>query len=90
MISEDYKHFQKFDCESTIEGKLLMAALSVLTSIDEKDIKKGKYGGMNHPDVVMENIWNLANFIFHQKEYEEWKVIENRDNKISQIINKNP
>ena len=85
MISENYKSFTHFNCDTT-EGKLLMAAIAVLTSIDKKDIKKGKYGGMNHPDIVMENIWKLSNYIFHQKEYEEWELIENRDNKISQII----
>ena len=87
MIPEEYKKFTKFDCESTVEGKLLMAALSVLTSIDKKDIREGQYGGMNHPDIVMENLWKLSNYIFHQKEYEEWEVVENRDKKINDIIN---
>jgi len=85
MIPEEYKKFTNFDCEST-EGKLLMAALSVLTSIDKKDIQKGQYGGMNHPDTVMENLWKLSNYIFHQKEYEEWEVVENRDKKIENIL----
>ena len=52
MIPEEYKKFTNFDCESTVEGKLLMAALSVLTSIDKKDIREGQYGGMNHPDTA--------------------------------------
>jgi hypothetical protein len=86
MIPEEYKKFTNFDCESTVEGKLLMAALSVLTSIDKKDIQKGQYGGMNHPDTVMENLWKLSNYIFHQKEYEEWEVVENRDKKIENIL----
>ena len=85
MIPEEYKKFTNFDCEST-EGKLLMAALSVLTSIDKKDIQKGQYGGMNHPDTVMKNLWKLSNYIFHQKEYEEWEVVENRDKKIENIL----
>jgi hypothetical protein len=86
MIPEEYKKFTNFDCESTVEGKLLMAALSVLTSIDKKEIRKGQYGGMNHPDTVMENLWDLANYIFHQKEHEEWKLVENRDKKIDILI----
>ena len=86
MIPEEYKKFTNFDCESTVEGKLLMAALSVLTSIDKKDIRKGQYGEMNHPDTVMENLWDLANYIFHQKEHEEWKLVENRDKKIDILI----
>jgi len=86
MIPEEYKKFTNFDYESTVEGKLLMAALSVLTSIDKKDIREGQYGGMNHPDTVMENLWDLANCIFHQKEHEEWKLVENRDKKIDILI----
>jgi hypothetical protein len=66
MIPQEYKNFQRFDPDSTYEGKLLMAAIAVLTSIDKKDICEGKYGGSNHPDVVMKNLWELANYIFHQ------------------------
>jgi hypothetical protein len=85
MIPVKYRKFIEFNQDS-VEGKLLMAALAVLTSIDKDDIRKGKYGGMNHPDMVMENIWDLANYIFHQKEHEEWLFVENRDNKISDIL----
>lgn len=87
MISDDYKKFTSFNCDS-VEGKLLMAALSILTSIDKGDIKEGRFGGMNHPDTVMENIWYLANGIFHEKELEEYKFIEMRDKKIRTLINK--
>ena len=85
MIPEEYKKFTSFSQDST-EGKLLMAALAVLTSIDKKDIREGQYGGMNHPDIIMENLWELSNYIFYQKEYEEWEAIENRDKKINDIL----
>lgn len=87
MISEDYKKFTSVNCDS-VEGKLLVAALSILTSIDKEDIKEGRFGGMNHPDTVMENIWHLANYVFHEKELEEYKFIQMRDKKIESLIDK--
>ena len=88
MIPEEYRKFTNFNQDS-VEGKLLMSALAILTSIDKKDLCEGKYGGMNHPDVVMGNIWDLANRIFYEKEYKDWKFIEERDSKIDDIL-KNP
>jgi hypothetical protein len=85
MIPEKYKKFTELK-EDSVEGKLLLSALAVLTSIEKKDIREGKYGGMNHPDTVMENIWDLANKIYFEKEYKDWLVIENRDNKINNIL----
>jgi len=87
MIPEKYKKFTKFNQDS-VEGKLLMSAMAILSSIDKKDICDGKYGGMNHPDVVMENVWNLANRIFYETEYKDWKFIEERDKKINDILQK--
>ena len=85
MIPEKYRKFKEFNQDS-VEGKLLLSALAVLTSIEKKDIREGKYGGMNYPDTVMENIWDLANKIYFEKEYKDWLVIENRDNKINNIL----
>jgi hypothetical protein len=85
MIPEKYKKFTELKQDS-VEGMLLLSALAVLTSIDKEDIKEGKYGGMNHPDKVMENIWDLANKIYFEKEYKDWKFIEERDNKINDIL----
>ena len=85
MIPEEYRKFHKLDTNS-IEGKLLLAALAVLTSIDNNDIKEGGYGGMNHPDVVVENIWSLANRIYHEAEYDQWKITQNREQKINSIF----
>jgi hypothetical protein len=85
MIPKKYKKFTKFNQDS-VEGKLLMSAMAILTSIDKKDICDGKYGGMNHPDVVMENVCDLANRIFYETEYKDWKFIEERDKKIDNIL----
>jgi hypothetical protein len=41
---------------------------------------------MNHPDVVMENVWDLANRIFYETEYKDWKFIEERDKKINDVL----
>lgn len=90
MISEDYKNFTKFDTES-IEGKLLLAALSILTSITAEQIKEGEYGGMNHPDIVTEKVWRIANYIFHQQDFEKFEEAEKisnlRDSKITDLLN---
>jgi hypothetical protein len=86
LIDEKYKHFQSFDPDSTTEGMLLMAAIAVLTSMNKDDIREGGYGGMNHPDIVMENIWSLANRIFYEKEYSNWLKSDLRDKKINQIF----
>ena len=85
MIPEKYKDFRTFS-DGSIEGKLLMAAMAILTSIDKEDIKVGRYGSMNHPDTITENIWDLANYIYNREEYEDWKVIEGRDKKIDELL----
>lgn len=82
----DYKKITDFNCD-TPEGKLLLAAISVLTSVDYEDIKYQKWGGMTHPDTAMEQIVELANKIFYE---EEWKLEQERikrDEKIKSILN---
>jgi hypoxanthine phosphoribosyltransferase len=81
----DYKTIKDFN-EDTHEGKLLLAAIAVLTSVDHEDIKSQKWGGMTHPDTAMEQIVELANKIFYE---EEWKLEQERikrDNKINKIL----
>ena len=68
------------------EGKLLVAALAVLTSIDIKDIKNEKWGGMVHPDDALERIQDLANKIFYEEEYNSYLKSKERDNKINSIL----
>lgn len=81
----DYKTIADFNGD-THEGKLLLAAIAVLTSVDYEDIKSQKWGGMTHPDTAMEQIVELANKIFYE---EEWKLEQERikrDNKINKIL----
>lgn len=70
----------------TDEGKLLLAALAVLTSLDKQDIREGKWGGMVHPDDAFERVVELANKIFHEEEWKSEETIRKRDDKISRII----
>lgn len=86
MIPEEYIKFAHFNQDS-VEGKLLLATISILTSIEKKDICEGKFGGMNHPNTVMEQVWELANKVFHEEEFKNWQSIQLRDQKISDIIN---
>jgi hypothetical protein len=81
----DYKTISNINCDSS-EGKLLLAAISVLTSVDHEDIKSCKWGGMTHPDTAMKQIVELTNKIFYE---EEWKLEQERikrDKKINQIL----
>lgn len=82
----NYKTIADFNSD-TPECKLLLAAIAVLTSVDNEDIKSCKWGGMTHPDTAMEQIVELANKIFYE---EEWKLEQERikrENKINSIIN---
>ncbi len=86
MIKEEYSKFGYFTTDS-VEGKLLLATISILTSIEKKDICEGKFGGMNDPNTVMEHVWELANKVFHEEEFKNWQFIQLRDQKISDIVN---
>lgn len=72
--------------DQSIEGKLLLSAIAVLTSIDCKDIKENKYGGMTHPDDVLIRLVDLANKIYHEEEYSKYLEALNREKKIDSII----
>ena len=78
--------FKEFSQESD-EGKLLLAALAILTSINTKHITDGKWGGDVHPDDAFERIVELANTIYHEEEWKLEKAKIERDKKISQITN---
>ena len=71
---------------NTDEGKLLLAAVAILTSITEGDIKEDKWGGMIHPDTALQQIEDLAMKIFYEREYERWQVSKRRDSKIHSIL----
>ena len=68
------------------EGKMLLAALAVLTSISPEQINSGEYGGTTNPDQVVEKIADLSNYIFSPKEYEANKIKLKRDDTINNII----
>ncbi len=77
--------------DSTKEGKMLMAALAVLTSITHEQIDDHEYGGMVHPDEAVCRIAELANYIYFTDEFKRQKAISEginkRDNTINNIIN---
>ena len=72
--------------DSTDEGKILLAAISVLTSLDCKDIREGKWGGMTHPDDALRRLVELANKIYYEEEWKEEQKRIKRDNTIDGII----
>jgi len=75
---------------TTNEGKLLIAALAVLTSIETKQINP-LWGDNVHPDTALLQIVDLANHLYHTEEHklevERYQKITNRDEKINTIIN---
>jgi hypothetical protein len=80
------KTFNNFDTNSD-EGKMLLAALSILTSIRCDDIKKGIYGGSISPDNALTKIQDLANKIYYEREWEIKEVRKQRNEKITKIEN---
>jgi hypothetical protein len=74
-----------FSTETT-EGKLLLAALAILTSIDEKDIKDKKWGGWVHPDIAIQQVTDLTNKIYYEEEWKQYQTSKSRDDKISDIL----
>lgn len=77
---------REIDDQST-EGKLLIAAVAILTSISEKDIKNNIWGGLVSPDQGIKQIQELANKIYHKKEWEAYLRLKKRDEKIDKLIN---
>jgi len=67
------------------EGKLILAAISILTSIDSEQIKRKRWGGMISPDQAHDQIVELANRIFFEEEYKQIEF-QNKRNKIIEGI----
>ena len=65
----NYKTIRDFN-DNSPEGQLLLAAISILTTISEEDLKDNKWGGMVHPDDALLKIQDIANRIYYE---EEWK-----------------
>lgn len=72
--------------DKTMDGKLLMAALVVLTQVNKQDISEGIYGGMSHPDDVFRRIVELSNKMYYEEELKIEKKIEKRDRVIDSIL----
>ena len=79
--------FNQIDCD-TDEGKLLLAAISILTSIDTEQIKRKRWGGTISPDKAYEQIMDLANRIFYEKEYTIEIKRQRKERKRNRLINK--
>ena len=69
------------------EGKLLLAALAILTSITEEDITNKKWGGFVSPTTALEGVEDLAMKIFYKEDYERWQLTKFIDDKIDSILN---
>ena len=82
----EYSDFGKIN-HRTHEGMLVLSALAILTSLSQKDILSGRFGGISNPDSVFQEIVKLANKIYYEEEYKLHIISENRDNKINNIIN---
>lgn len=71
---------------NSTEGKLLMAAIAILTSIEPKHIISGKWGSSLNPDKAVEKITELANKIYYEEEWRKEQFIKERDIKINKIL----
>lgn len=76
------------DINESTEGKLLIAAIAILTSIDKEDIREGKWGGMVHPDDAFQRIVDLANRIYYEEEWKIEQVKIKRNDKLNSIVSK--
>jgi hypothetical protein len=74
--------------DKTEEGKLLLMAISILTSIKPDDIKSNKWGGMVRPDDALTKVQDLANEIYYEEEYKAEKKRIMRNDKINSILTK--
>ena len=77
------------DINNSDEGKILIAAIGILTSINRYDVDK-YWGGMIHPDDALERVVDLANKIFHKEEWDleqiKEKIKEKREDSINKIL----
>lgn len=82
---EEFKSISEINTDS-VEGKLLIMAMAMLTTIDYEDIKNNEYGGMSHPDDVLAKIVELTNKVYYEDEWKSSEVKRNRDVKINRIL----
>ena len=77
---------REIDDQST-EGQLLIAAIAILTSLQQEDIKNNTWGGLVSPDQGLSQIQDLANKIYFEKEWKAEEKSKERNRKIEQILN---
>jgi hypothetical protein len=75
--------FSEFD-DSSVEGKLLLSTLAILTTVSHQDIDSGKY---TNPHTAFQHVVDLANQIYFEKDYKNYRESIIRDRRISQILN---
>ncbi len=80
------KTFKTFSIESD-EGKIMLAALAILTSLTHDDIKSNKYGCCSSPEPVFDIVVDLANQIFFESEWKLDQLGKKRIQKINAIEN---
>lgn len=66
-------------------GKIVFAAIAILTSIKKSDIDDDIWGGMVHPDDALSRVVDLANRIYYEEEWKSEKVKIERDNKLDEL-----
>lgn len=74
------------DIPSTDEGKVLIAAIAILTSLDKQDLKNNLWGDMVHPDDALERVVELANKIFYEEEWKSNQIIKEREYKLNKLL----
>ena len=74
------------DIPSTDEGKVLIAAIAILTSLDKQDLKNNLWGDMVHPDDALERVVELANKIFYKEEWKSNQIIKEREYKLNKLL----
>ena len=85
MMIEEFKSISEINT-NLAEGKLLMMAMAILTSVDHEDIKNHEYGGMSHPDDVLAKIVELTNKVYYENEWKSEEIKRSRDSKINRIL----
>lgn len=82
-----FKGISDFNHDSE-EGKVLFAAIAILTSIEHRHIDSGQFGSHSHPDVVLRYVTDLANKLYYEEEWKIEKLIKDRDSKIEELTSK--
>lgn len=69
------------------EGKMLVAAIAILTTIEHKNIDSGRFGSSITPEDAIRELSKLANMLYYAEEYSLWLKATKRENLISDILN---